>query len=109
MVGSADAEHVLFLARGADHLGAPSDVNEAERIAWVPLDEVRERIASGEIIGAGSQVGLLHVLAFHRSSAATRAPVRPRAWPPQVANRGMISGRREPAQHVTQVGDTRTE
>ncbi|HEV2783868.1 MAG TPA: NUDIX hydrolase [Actinophytocola sp.] len=64
MVGSADAENLLFLAMGADHVGNPPDINEAERIAWIPLASVRNRIASGEIVGAASQVGLLHVLAF---------------------------------------------
>lgn len=66
IVGSADAENLLFLGRGADFVGQPADVNEAERVEWIPLDSVRDRIASGEIVGAASQVGLLHVLAFHR-------------------------------------------
>jgi 8-oxo-dGTP pyrophosphatase MutT (NUDIX family) len=62
-VGTADAENLLFVARGADYIGQPRD-NEAERIAWLPLSSVRERITNGEIVGAASQVGLLHVLAF---------------------------------------------
>lgn len=67
MVGSADAENLLFLGRGADFIGEPEDINEAERVEWIPLDSVRERIAKGEIVGAASQAGLLYVLAFHRS------------------------------------------
>ena len=67
MIGTADAENVLFLARDADFTGAPKDINEAERVAWIPLDSVRDRMAQGEILGAASQVGLLHVLAFHRN------------------------------------------
>jgi len=67
MVGSADAENLLFLGRGADFIGEPEDINEAERVEWVPLGSVRERIAKGEIVGAASQLGLLHVLAFHRN------------------------------------------
>ncbi|WP_033293133.1 NUDIX domain-containing protein [Amycolatopsis jejuensis] len=63
-VGMADAENLLFLSRGAEYIGDDVDVNEAERIAWIPLGSVRERIAKGEILGASSQVGLLHVLAF---------------------------------------------
>ena len=47
-------------------LDAPQDINEAERVAWLPLDTVRGRITNGEILGAASQVALLHVLAFHR-------------------------------------------
>lgn len=64
IVGSADAENLLFVATGAEYIGEPEDINEAERVAWVPLNSVRERIERGEIIGAASQVGLLHVLAF---------------------------------------------
>ncbi|WP_409496088.1 NUDIX hydrolase [Amycolatopsis sp. cmx-11-12] len=66
IVGSADAENILYVARGAEYVGEPEDINEAERVAWIPLDTVRQRIAEGEIIGAASQVALLHVLAFHR-------------------------------------------
>lgn len=67
-VGTADAENLLFVARGADHIGEPQDINEAERVAWLPLSSVRERISNGEIVGATSQVGLLHVLAFPASA-----------------------------------------
>lgn len=64
IVGSADAENLLFVATGADYVGEPADINEAERVAWIPLASVRVRIERGEIVGAASQVGLLHVLAF---------------------------------------------
>lgn len=64
IVGSADAENLLFVATGAEYIGEPEDINEAERVAWIPLASVRERIERGEIVGAASQVGLLHVLAF---------------------------------------------
>jgi hypothetical protein len=64
IVGSADAENLLFLARGADYTGNPIDVNEAARVAWIPLNSVRDRIAKGDIVGAGSQVGLLYTIAF---------------------------------------------
>jgi 8-oxo-dGDP phosphatase len=59
MVGTADAENLLFLARGADRIGSPADVNEAARVEWLPFDSVRDRIASGEIVGSASIVGLL--------------------------------------------------
>lgn len=64
IVGSADAENLLFVATGAEHIGEPPDINEAEKVTWIPLASVRERIERGEIVGAASQVGLLHVLAF---------------------------------------------
>ncbi|HVE96120.1 MAG TPA: hypothetical protein VNA67_03945 [Pseudonocardiaceae bacterium] len=56
---------LLFLGEGAEDTGAPADINEAARVEWIALDSVRDRIARGEIIGAGTQIGLLHILAFH--------------------------------------------
>ena len=43
--------------------GGLVDINEVERIAWIPLDEVLNYVACGEIVGAASLVGLLDVLA----------------------------------------------
>jgi 8-oxo-dGTP pyrophosphatase MutT (NUDIX family) len=63
-VGTTDAENLLFISYGADHIGTPTDLNEAQHIEWLPLDSIRDRIKTGEIIGAASLVGLLHVLAF---------------------------------------------
>jgi hypothetical protein len=63
-VGTTDAENLVFVAHGAEYVGEPKDTNEAERVARIPLDSVRERMEKGEIVGAASQVGLLHVLAF---------------------------------------------
>ncbi len=60
LAGSADFENYLYLAEGLRDGGEPVDVNEAERIEWVPLATVPSRIAKGEVIGAGAQLGLLH-------------------------------------------------
>jgi hypothetical protein len=64
IVGSADAENLLYVARRSEYIGEPEDINEAERVTWIPLGTVRDRITTGEIVGAASQVALLHVLAF---------------------------------------------
>lgn len=61
-VGTIDQPNRVYLARSADIAGSTPDVNEAETIDWIPLDEVQQRMASGEIIGAGSVTGLLAVL-----------------------------------------------
>ena len=37
LVGSVEQENLIYLARGADHVGDPVDVNEAERVAWLPM------------------------------------------------------------------------
>lgn len=61
-VGTIGQDNMVYLARGADPTGGTPDVNEAEAIAWLPLMEVESRIASGEIVGAGSVTGLQAVL-----------------------------------------------
>jgi 8-oxo-dGTP pyrophosphatase MutT (NUDIX family) len=63
LAGSADFENLVFLAEGAEDTGQPADTNEATRIEWIALHTVRERIERGEIIGAGTQLGLTYVLA----------------------------------------------
>ncbi|MEU5944782.1 NUDIX hydrolase [Micromonospora sp. NPDC047465] len=62
-VATADAENLLFLARGAEHIGAPVDVNEAERVAWIPLEEARDLVSRGEIVGAGTVIAVLELVA----------------------------------------------
>ena len=60
--GSVDSRHHIFRADGAEHIGPPTDITEAARVEWVPLGEVRSRIAKGEIVNGGTLIGLLHVL-----------------------------------------------
>jgi 8-oxo-dGTP pyrophosphatase MutT (NUDIX family) len=62
-VGTADAENLLFLGLGADYIGGPVDVNEAERVAWLPLDEAVACIGRGDIVGAGSIIAVLELVA----------------------------------------------
>lgn len=69
MPGTADFENLLFLGEGAEDTGKPADINETARVEWMALDSMRDRIARGEVIGAGTQIGLLHVLALRGSQA----------------------------------------
>jgi len=64
LAGTADFENLIFLGEGAEATGKPADINEAARIEWITLESIPDRIATGEIIGAGAQIGLLHILAF---------------------------------------------
>ncbi len=64
LTGTADFENLIYVAEGAEDTGQQADINEAERVAWIPLSSIKDMIAKGEIIGAAAQVGLLHVLAF---------------------------------------------
>ncbi|MGL5811094.1 MAG: NUDIX hydrolase [Nocardioides sp.] len=61
-VGTIDQDNIVFLARGADPTGVSPDINETARVGWVPLSEARDRIAKGEIVGAGSVAGILATL-----------------------------------------------
>lgn len=72
MIGSADAPQDLYLARGADLVGKPH-IDEAEEIRWVPIGEAQELITRGEIVGAATVMGVLHVLA-ERAGASPRSP-----------------------------------
>jgi 8-oxo-dGDP phosphatase len=60
--GITDAEHHVFRADSATHIGPPTELNESDRIEWMPLRRVREMIDRREIISGGSLVGLLYVL-----------------------------------------------
>jgi 8-oxo-dGDP phosphatase len=69
MVGLADAENELFLVRGATYAGPPNDINEADQVAWIPVEEAFDLIASGQIVGAASIVGLLYLREITKASA----------------------------------------
>ena len=65
MIGNADSPQDLYLARGAVEVGRP-DINETERVAWIPLEKAVQMIKTGEIAGAGSVIGILYALARRR-------------------------------------------
>ncbi|MEE1787725.1 GntR family transcriptional regulator [Streptomyces sp. SP17BM10] len=63
MVGMVDSPHDIFVARGATKVGEPTDAEEAGRIEWIPLAEIPGLIARDELLGSGTLVALLHLLA----------------------------------------------
>jgi 8-oxo-dGTP pyrophosphatase MutT (NUDIX family) len=69
LAGTADFENLVFISEGAEDTGKPADINEAARIEWIALDSIADRIAKGEIIGAGAQIGLLQVLLSRAQNA----------------------------------------
>jgi 8-oxo-dGTP pyrophosphatase MutT (NUDIX family) len=64
MPGLVDTPHDVFLARGATRVGEPTSRDEVGVVAWVPLDEIRGLVQAGQLLGSGTYVGLLHLLAF---------------------------------------------
>jgi 8-oxo-dGDP phosphatase len=63
MAGTVRSPHHVFLARGAELVGDPTEVNEGT-FRWVPLVEVPKLIESGQVGNSGALVGLLHLLAL---------------------------------------------
>jgi ADP-ribose pyrophosphatase YjhB (NUDIX family) len=63
MVGMVDSPHELFIGHGASYVGEPTDIEEAGQVAWVPLAEVPDLVAKDKLLGAGTLVALLHILA----------------------------------------------
>jgi 8-oxo-dGTP pyrophosphatase MutT (NUDIX family) len=62
MAGKVDSEHSVFVGRNPERIGEPTDVNEAARVEWVPLDSVPGLIVTGDIWNAGSLAALLRFL-----------------------------------------------
>jgi 8-oxo-dGTP pyrophosphatase MutT (NUDIX family) len=62
VIGSADAPQDVYVARGADLVGEP-EIDEAEAVRWVPVDEARDMIRRGEILGAATVIAVMHAAA----------------------------------------------
>jgi 8-oxo-dGTP pyrophosphatase MutT (NUDIX family)/predicted DNA-binding transcriptional regulator AlpA len=63
MVGQVRSPHHIFIGRGVERIGVPTERTEADRIEWKPLSEVPELIRRGQIANSGTLVALLYVLA----------------------------------------------
>jgi 8-oxo-dGTP pyrophosphatase MutT (NUDIX family) len=61
LIGNADYPQDLYLARGAEQTGEP-EADEAAEVRWVPLADTPAMIASGEILGAITIIGVQHCL-----------------------------------------------
>ena len=68
MPGMVDTPHALFLSDGAAKVGEPTDAEEAAIVDWVPMADVLELVRRGEILGSGSLVTLMYLLAVRQGS-----------------------------------------
>ena len=64
--GLSDQVFHVFAAEGAEHVGEPSDPAESERVAWVPVDDVRELVRTGAVLDGLSLTALLLWLSLAR-------------------------------------------
>jgi len=88
--GLSDQAFHVFVADGATHEGPPSDPSEAERVEWVPLEDVRRLVLEGRL---GDGLSLTAVLRYlldpgpslgpGRSGPAADGPAHPPAGPPR--------------------------
>ncbi|MFD7640698.1 NUDIX domain-containing protein [Kitasatospora sp. NPDC059795] len=60
--GITDSEHFVFRADPVELTGPPTEQNESDRIAWVPLADLRGMIARREIVSSATLVGVLALL-----------------------------------------------
>ena len=66
MPGGVDQTFHLFLALGAEAVGAPSDPTESESVDWVPVSVVREALDDGRIVEGMTFTALSYALASGR-------------------------------------------
>jgi ADP-ribose pyrophosphatase len=58
MPGMVRAHTDIYLFRGVEHIGEPTDTEEAGDLQWVSLDRVREIVRSNELLGAGTIIAI---------------------------------------------------
>lgn len=63
--GQVTAHIDVFLWRGAEQVGQPTDTEEVGRLEWVPLSRVPELVRRQQILGSGALVPLLYYLVSH--------------------------------------------
>ncbi|MEV6676315.1 NUDIX hydrolase [Streptomyces erythrochromogenes] len=62
MIGTVTSPHHIYIARGVVKVAEPTEKNEAQRTAWIPLDEVPALIAAGQIANSGTLIAVQHLL-----------------------------------------------
>ncbi|MEO3778608.1 NUDIX hydrolase [Micromonospora sp. B11E3] len=73
MIGMVTTPHHVFIARGAERVGEPTEETEMQRMEWVSLAQVPSLIAQGQVSNSGTLVALLHVLAISGPTAPRRS------------------------------------
>lgn len=58
MPGMMTAQTDVFMWKGAEHVGDPTDTEEAGRLEWVPVDRARELLKNHELLGGGTIIAV---------------------------------------------------
>lgn len=56
--GMVRSQTDVYLFRGAEHVGDPTDTEEAGELQWVPVERVRELLRNHELLGAGTVIAI---------------------------------------------------
>ena len=64
MVGMVDSPHEIYVGRGAIQVGEPEGGEEAGIVKWIPLADTPDLIKQDKLLGSGTLVPLLHILAI---------------------------------------------
>jgi 8-oxo-dGTP pyrophosphatase MutT (NUDIX family) len=67
LIGNADYPQDLYLAVRAQLTGEP-EADETAEVRWVPLSDAQAMIASGEIVGAMTVIGVQHALLWRTAA-----------------------------------------
>jgi 8-oxo-dGTP pyrophosphatase MutT (NUDIX family) len=65
MPGMVRSHTDVYLFRGAEKVGEPTDTEEAGTLEWVPLDRVRELLQRNELLGGGTIIAVQSYLLSH--------------------------------------------
>ncbi|MFI0219115.1 NUDIX domain-containing protein [Streptomyces lydicus] len=68
MIGTVASAHHVYVARGVERVGEPTEKNESARIEWIPLDNMLDLIAAGRIRNSGTLTAVLYLLATRSRS-----------------------------------------
>ncbi len=68
--GQVTAPMDVYLWRGAEYIGEPTETEEVGSVEWVPLSCVTELAQRHELLGAGTLVALLYYLASRGTVSA---------------------------------------
>ncbi|MFM9582756.1 NUDIX domain-containing protein [Streptomyces caniscabiei] len=60
--GVTDTQHFVFRTDDARRIGAPTELNESDRVEWIPLTAIPGMIARREIVSGATLVGVMALL-----------------------------------------------
>lgn len=75
MPGLVQTPHHIYVGQAPRRVDTPTDAEEAAQLTWVPLARTVDMLASGQILGTGTAVGVLAAQSLYgggRSAAPSR-------------------------------------